>query len=67
MSIEDELTAEVMAILKDEDSKTAVMVAAMVLIRCLMVAVESGHSEAAMSMLTEAMDIADQMRRGRRQ
>ncbi len=67
MSIEDDLTGEVMAILKDEDAKVAVMVASMVLIRCLQLAVERGHGVVATEMLKEAMDIADQMKRGRAQ
>jgi hypothetical protein len=67
MSIEDELTAEVMAILKDEDSKVAVMVAAKVLIACLHLATDRGHADAAVSMLHEAINIADMMKGGRTQ
>lgn len=67
MSIEDDLTAEMMAILKGEDSKVAVMVAAKVLIACLHMATGRGEADAAKSMLQEAMNIADQMQGARRQ
>jgi hypothetical protein len=66
-SIEHELTGEVMAILKGEEPKVAVMVAAMVLIKSLMVAVENGEQDVAIGMLKEAMEIADRMKGGRTQ
>jgi hypothetical protein len=62
-SVEDELIAEIMAILKGEDTKTAVLVAATVLIDCLIVAVDRDDKDNAVMMLYEAMDLADAMRR----
>lgn len=64
MSVEDDLTGEVMAILKDEEPKVAVMVAAKVLIACLLTAVERKHGDTAIAMLQEAIEIADRMKGG---
>jgi hypothetical protein len=67
MSIEDELTNEVMAILKVEDPKVAVMVSVKVLVKSLQMAVDNGQGDAAKAMLQQAMDIADHMQGGRTQ
>jgi hypothetical protein len=62
MSIEDELLAEVMAILKDEEPSVAVMVAARTVIECMRIAGEQGHQHGAFERIKQAIELADRLK-----